>query len=207
MRYSLQGLAIGTVTWATFAVASSTKTTAKIIAEQRLVIGYGRTTCPFSFKNASRVADCYLVDVCKRTADRIKTKPKQPQLYVDFREVASQDRNRAGICFAVRQSSKIIVTNAPRGRVTTTGKNNTAERLRKVEESRLRFKSIVSAPSSPKTFKLLESGAVVAVFTDKPLLLSYIAKSKSLDAYLVAGKYLSVEPYGLLLCKDDVSFN
>ena len=65
---------------------------------------------------------------------------------------------------------------------------------------------MTSAASSPEAFKLLESGAADAAFTDEPLLLSYIANSKTPASYVVVGKYLSVEPYGLMLRKDDPAF-
>ena len=53
---------------------------------------------------------------------------------------------------------------------------------------------------------MLEAGEVDAAFNDEPLLLTGIAKSKTPGTYEVVGKYLSVEPYGLMIRKDDTSF-
>lgn len=238
MRHWLQGLALGTAIWTCLSGIGSANTIEKIIAEQRLVVGYRGTSRPFSFKNTSGQADGYQVDLCKRVAERLKSRLKLSQLRVEFREVASQERIRAiksgdidlecasttithdrlkevdfsyatfitGIRFAVRRSANIISMEALRGHAVAAGKNTTAERLLKVGESTFGFKTVVNAPSSPEAFKLLEIDAVAAVFTDEPLLLSYIANSNSPSAYLVAGKYLSVEPYGLMLRKDDVPF-
>jgi glutamate/aspartate transport system substrate-binding protein len=213
-------------------------TLSSIDANQRIVIGYRTTSKPFSFKNAAGLPDGYQVDLCKGIAERIKLTLKLPQLRVEFREVASQDRIRVikaneidlecasttitndrlkevdfsyatfitGIRFAVRRDAKLTSMAELQGRAVAVGKQTTAERLLKAGESTFRFKSITSTTSSPEAFKLLESGAVDAVFTDEPLLLSYIANSKSPSTYVVAGKYLSVEPYGLMLRKDDAPF-
>jgi glutamate/aspartate transport system substrate-binding protein len=111
-----------------------------------------------------------------------------------------------GIRFAARNAAKVASMADLQGRAVAVGKNTTAERLLKSGESTYRFKSLTSTASSPEAFKLLESGAVDAAFTDEPLLLSYIASAKTPAAYAVAGKYLSVEPYGLMLRRDDTLF-
>jgi glutamate/aspartate transport system substrate-binding protein len=111
-----------------------------------------------------------------------------------------------GIRFAARRDAKLSTIAALNGKTVAVGKGTTAERLLKAGETTYRFKRIVSAASSPEAFKALESGEADAAFTDEPLLLTYIARSKTPTAYEVTGKYLSVEPYGLMIRRDDVTF-
>ena len=213
-------------------------TISKVLAEQRLVMGYRATSRPFSFKNAAGLADGYQVDLCKRIAERLKLTLKRPQLVVEFREVSSQDRIRAvkagdidlecasttitadrlkevdfsyatyitGIRFASKKTANLQSMADLNGKVVAAGKATTAEKLLKVGESTFRFAKIVSAVSSPEAFKLFEGGVADAVFTDEPLLLSYIANAKVPGTYVVTGKYLSVEPYALMLRRDDAAF-
>jgi glutamate/aspartate transport system substrate-binding protein len=52
----------------------------------------------------------------------------------------------------------------------------------------------------------MESGEADAAFTDEALLLTYIGRSKTPETFEVTGKYLSVEPYALMIRRDDDGF-
>jgi glutamate/aspartate transport system substrate-binding protein len=172
-------------------IAERVRTTlklAKLSVEYREVSSQQRIA---SIKNGEIDIECASTTI---TSDRLKE--------VDF----SFATYVTGIRFAVKRSAKIATIAELKDKTVAVGKGTTAERLLKSGETTYRFKRIVSAASSPEAFKLLESGEADAAFTDEPLLLTYIARSKTPDAYEVAGKYLSVEPYGLMLRRDDNAF-
>jgi glutamate/aspartate transport system substrate-binding protein len=65
---------------------------------------------------------------------------------------------------------------------------------------------LTSAKDHAEAFSKMEAGAVDAVANDDALLLGLAAKSKDPAAYTFVGKFLSVEPYGIMLRKDDAAF-
>jgi glutamate/aspartate transport system substrate-binding protein len=111
-----------------------------------------------------------------------------------------------GIRFASKRKANLQGIADLKGKAVAAGKGTTAERLLKAGESIFGFSKIVSTASSPEAFKLVESDEVAAAFTDEPLLLTYISKTKAPADYSVTGKYLSVEPYGLMIRRDDAAF-
>jgi glutamate/aspartate transport system substrate-binding protein len=128
------------------------------------------------------------------TADRMKE--------VDF----SYATYITGIRFASKRKTNLQDIAALKGKAVAAGKGTTAEKLLKAGESIYGFSRIVSTASSPDAFKLVESDEVAAAFTDEPLLLTYISKTKAPADYTVTGKYLSVEPYVLMIRRDDATF-
>lgn len=57
-----------------------------------------------------------------------------------------------------------------------------------------------------ESFLMLESGRAVAFVMDDVLLAGLIARSKTPKAFAVVGPALSVEPYGIMMRKDDPQF-
>ena len=66
--------------------------------------------------------------------------------------------------------------------------------------------SILSANGHAEAFQMVETGRAVAFVMDDVLLASLVAKSRSPGDYLISMEALSVEPYGIMLRKDDVAF-
>lgn len=65
---------------------------------------------------------------------------------------------------------------------------------------------IVAARDDPDAFRLLESGRVSAYAMDDVLLYGTIAGSSRPQDFVVSDEALSVEPYAIMLPKDDVEF-
>lgn len=166
----------------------STLKLAKLAIEYREVSSQQRIA---AMKNGEIDIECASTTI---TADRLKE--------VDF----SFATYVTGIRFAAKRDAMLSTIADLKGKTVAVGRGTTAERLLKSGETTYRFKRIVSAASSPEAFKFLESGEADAAFTDEPLLLTYIARSKTSSSYEVAGKYLSVEPYGLMIRRDDAAF-
>ena len=65
---------------------------------------------------------------------------------------------------------------------------------------------IVNVKDHPQGWLALTSGRVDAYATDDVLLYGLIAKSKNPDQFQVTGRFLSYDPYGLMVPRDDSTF-
>src|SRR5882757_6848252 len=66
--------------------------------------------------------------------------------------------------------------------------------------------NIISANGHPEAFQMVETGRAVAFVMDDIILAGLAAQSRSPADYAISEVGLSVEPYGIMLRKDDKSF-
>ena len=66
--------------------------------------------------------------------------------------------------------------------------------------------NIISANGHPEAFQMVETGRAVAFVMDDILLASLAAQSRNPKDYEISAEALSVEPYGIMLRKDDTAF-
>jgi glutamate/aspartate transport system substrate-binding protein len=66
--------------------------------------------------------------------------------------------------------------------------------------------NIISANGHAEAFQMVETGRAVAFVMDDILLYSLVAQSRSPKDYAISAEALSVEPYGIMLRKDDAAF-
>jgi len=66
--------------------------------------------------------------------------------------------------------------------------------------------NIISANGHPEAFQMVETGRAVAFAMDDILLYSLAAQSRNPGDYAISTEATSVEPYGIMLRKDDVAF-
>ena len=66
--------------------------------------------------------------------------------------------------------------------------------------------NIISANGHPEAFQMVETGRAVAFVMDDILLYSLAAQSRSPKDYAISEVALSVEPYGIMLRRDDTAF-
>ena len=66
--------------------------------------------------------------------------------------------------------------------------------------------TILPAKDHAESFLMVETGRAVAFFMDDILLYSLVATSKNPSEWTISADALSVEPYGIMLRKDDPSF-
>jgi glutamate/aspartate transport system substrate-binding protein len=66
--------------------------------------------------------------------------------------------------------------------------------------------NILPAPDHAEAFTMVESGRASAFFMDDVLLYSLVARSKNPRDYAISTEALSVEPYGIVLRRDDPYF-
>ena len=66
--------------------------------------------------------------------------------------------------------------------------------------------NIISANGHPEAFQMVETGRAVAFVMDDILLYSLVAQSRNPKDYAISADALSVEPYGIMMRKDDAAF-
>src|SRR5437879_1375900 len=66
--------------------------------------------------------------------------------------------------------------------------------------------NIISANGHAEAFQMVETGRAVAFVMDDILLYSLVAQSRNPGDYVISAEALSLEPYGIMLRKDDTAF-
>lgn len=110
----------------------------------------------------------------------------------------------AGIKMLARKSSNINSMEDLRGKTIVVTKGTTSETIMNVKnvEQSLKLNILVAADHN-ESFRMVDEGKAVAFPMDDVLLYGLISKSKKPDDYAVVGKYMSVEPYAIMMRKDE----
>jgi len=113
----------------------------------------------------------------------------------------------AGIKMLARKSSNIGGIEDLRGKTIVVTKGTTSEKmLKQMNEDRVLKLSILEAKDHDESFAAVAAGSAVAFPMDDVLLYGLISKAPQPDDFAVVGKFLSVEPYGIMLRKDEPAF-
>ena len=113
----------------------------------------------------------------------------------------------AGIKMLAKKSSNIASIEDLRGKTVIVTKGTTSEKMmRQLNDDRVLKLTIVEAKDHNESFTAVASGKAAAFPMDDVLLYGLISKSDKPDDFAVVGKYLSVEPYGIMLRRDDPAF-
>jgi glutamate/aspartate transport system substrate-binding protein len=110
----------------------------------------------------------------------------------------------AGIKMLAPKSANINTVEDLRGKTVVVTKGTTSEKMiRQVNQERILSLTILESKDHNESFKAIEDGKAIAFPMDDVLLYGLISKSSKPDAFAVVGKYLSVEPYAIMLRKDE----
>jgi glutamate/aspartate transport system substrate-binding protein len=113
----------------------------------------------------------------------------------------------AGIKMLAKKSSNVNSIEDLRGKSIVVTKGTTSEKMMKtMNDERVLKMNIIESGDHGESFKAVADGTAIAFPMDDVLLYGLISKSKNPDDYAVVGKYLSVEPYGIMLRKDEPAF-
>ena len=106
-----------------------------------------------------------------------------------------------------KKSSNIKSLNDMKGKtlVSTSGTSN-LKQLTQLNAERNLGMNIVAAKDHAEAFLMVETGRAVAFGMDDILLASLAASSKNPSEYSITQEALSVEPYGIMLRRDDPGF-
>ena len=113
----------------------------------------------------------------------------------------------AGVRMIVKASSGIRKWDDLRGKtvVTTKGTTTVAE-LKKMNDMRVLNMKFIEAKDHAESFAMVEAGKADAFPMDDVLLYGFRANTKNPGDYTVVGDMLTVEPYAIMLSKDDAEF-
>jgi len=113
----------------------------------------------------------------------------------------------AGIKMLARKTSNINGIEDLRGKTVVVTKGTTSEKmLRQMNEDRVLKLTILEAKDHDESFAAVAAGRAVAFPMDDVLLYGLISKAAQPDDFAVVGKFLSVEPYAIMLRKDEPAF-
>jgi glutamate/aspartate transport system substrate-binding protein len=113
----------------------------------------------------------------------------------------------AGIRMLAKKSSNINGIEDLRGKTIVVTRGTTSEKmLRRMNEERVLKLTILETKDHDESFAAVAEGRAVAFPMDDVLLYGLISKASKPDEFAVVGKYLSVEPYAIMLRKDEPAF-
>jgi glutamate/aspartate transport system substrate-binding protein len=109
--------------------------------------------------------------------------------------------------FVSKRSGKIGKLADLKGKtvVSTAGTTN-IKQITEINNQQKLGMNIISANGHPEAFQMVETGRAVAFVMDDILLYSLVAQSRSPKDYVISSEALSVEPYGIMVRKDDPAF-
>jgi glutamate/aspartate transport system substrate-binding protein len=109
--------------------------------------------------------------------------------------------------FVAKRSANLRKLDDLKGKtvVSTAGTTN-IKQITELNAQRNLGASILSANGHAESFLMVETGRAAAFVMDDILLYSLVATSKTPGDYEISADALSVEPYGIMVRKDDVAF-
>ena len=109
--------------------------------------------------------------------------------------------------FVAKRSANLRTLDDLKGKtiVSTAGTTN-IKQITELNAQKSLGASIISANGHPEAFLMVETGRAAAFVMDDILLYSLVATSKSPGEYEISADALSVEPYGIMVRKDDAAF-
>jgi glutamate/aspartate transport system substrate-binding protein len=109
--------------------------------------------------------------------------------------------------WVAKKSSKVKSLADLKGKtiVSTAGTTN-IKQITEINSQQNLGMNIISANGHPEAFQMVETGRAVAFVMDDILLAGLAAQSRTPADYEISAQALSVEPYGIMLRKDDAAF-
>ena len=109
--------------------------------------------------------------------------------------------------FVTKKSSNIKKLADLKGKtvVSTAGTTN-IKQITEINQAQNMGMNIISANGHPEAFRMVETGRAVAFVMDDILLYGLVALSPGPKDYEISSVALSVEPYGIMVRKDDKAF-
>ena len=109
--------------------------------------------------------------------------------------------------WVAKKSSNVHALNDLKGKtiVSTAGTTN-IKQITEINAAQNLGMNIISANGHPEAFQMVETGRAVAFVMDDILLYSLAAQARNPSEFEISKEALSVEPYGIILRKDDTAF-
>src|SRR5437762_11171610 len=126
---------------------------------------------------------------------------RQEQVWLTITHFVTANR------WVARKSSKIGKLEDLKGKtIASTAGTTNIKQITEINGEKKLGMNIISANGHPEAFQMVETGRAVAFVMDDILLYSLVAQSRNPKDYEISKEALSVEPYGIMLRKDDTAF-
>jgi len=135
---------------------------------------------------------------CGSTTNNV---PRQEQVWFTMTHFVTANR------WVAKKSAGLKSLNDLKGKtiVSTAGTTN-IKQITEINAAQNLGMNIISANGHPEAFQMVETGRAVAFVMDDIILAGLVALSRSPGDYAISSVGLSVEPYGIMLRKDDKAF-
>ena len=135
---------------------------------------------------------------CGSTTNNIE---RQKQVWFTMTHFVTANR------FVSKKSSNIKSLADLKGKtiVSTAGSTN-IKQITEINAAQNLGMNIISANGHPEAFQMVETGRAVAFVMDDIIMYSLVASSRAPGDYVISAEALSVEPYGIMVRKDDAAF-
>ncbi len=135
---------------------------------------------------------------CGSTTNNIE---RQKQVWFTITHFVTANR------WAYKKSSNVGKLGDLKGKtiVSTAGTTN-IKGMTEINTAKNLGMNIISANGHPEAFQMVETGRAVAFAMDDILLASLVAQARNPADYAISAEATSVEPYGIMLRKDDAAF-
>jgi glutamate/aspartate transport system substrate-binding protein len=135
---------------------------------------------------------------CGSTTNNLE---RQKQVWFSITHFVTANR------FVAKKSAKASALKDLKGKtvVSTAGTTNIKQATELNAEQKLGM-NIISANGHAEAFQMVETGRAVAFVMDDILLYSLVAQARNPKDYEISKDALSVEPYGIMVRKDDAAF-
>src|SRR5471032_1256977 len=109
--------------------------------------------------------------------------------------------------WVAKKASAIKSLNDLKGKtiVSTAGTTN-IKQITEINAAENLGMNIIAANGHPEAFQMVETGRAVAFVMDDILLYSLVSQARTPGDYAISAEALSVEPYGIMVRKDDPAF-
>src|SRR6516164_2895342 len=211
----------------------SSGTLEKIKDSGAITIGHRESSVPFSYYDDNQRVIGYAMDLCYRIVDAVKAELKMTALEVKLNPVTSATRipliangtidlecgsttnnleREKQVAFTIthfvsKKSANLKTVDDLKGKtiVSTSGTTN-IKQITEIGAQKNLDLNIIAAKDHAEAFLMVETNRAAAFVMDDILLYSLVATSKSPDEYVISADALSVEPYGIMLRRDDPAF-
>jgi glutamate/aspartate transport system substrate-binding protein len=113
----------------------------------------------------------------------------------------------AGIRMLAKKSSNVNSIEDLRGKTVVVTVGTTSEKIVKaMNDERVLKITLIEARDHGESFQAVDEGRAIAFAMDDVLLYGLISTAKKPDDFAVVGKYLSVEPYAIMMRRDEPQF-
>jgi len=109
--------------------------------------------------------------------------------------------------WVAKKSSNVHSLNDLKGKtIASTAGTTNIKQITEINAAQNLGMNIISANGHPEAFQMVETGRAVAFVMDDILLYSLAAQARNPAEFEISKEALSVEPYGIMLRKDDTAF-